>query len=63
MKKNQLRETGLLIPLFNNEIVDGFINPSQLHTYDFHIRKAKKIGELDDETFFAALRIVRDIIE
>ena len=62
-KKNQLRENGLLIPLLNYEIVDGFINPLQLHTYDFQTRKAKKIGELDDETFFASLRIVRDIFE
>lgn len=62
-QKNHLQKTGLLISLTNNEYVDGFVNPLQLHTYDFYVRDAKKIGELDDETFFAVLRVVRDIIE
>lgn len=62
-KKNHLRMTGLLIPITEIPGIDGFINPLQIHTFDYQARKIDKIGELDDSTFFDVIRIVNDIIE
>lgn len=59
---NNLRKTDLLIPITGYPDVEGFINPLQLHTYDYSARNVKKIDELDDETFFSVLRIINDIV-
>ena len=62
-KKNQLKKTGLLIPLAGISEIDGYINPLQLHTFDYQSRNISKISELDDSTFFDVIRIVRDIVD
>ena len=60
--KNNLQHTGLLIPLNDIPDVDGFINPLQLYTQDFAARNARKIDELDDETFYEVIMIINDLI-
>jgi len=62
VKKSNFKKTGLLIPILSITNIEGFINPLQLHTYDYQARKTEKIGELDDDTFYSALRIIRDIV-
>ena len=61
-KKNNLKKSGLLIPISSSFNIEGYINPLQLHTYDYRAKNVEKIGELDDDTFYSALKIIRDIV-
>lgn len=60
--KNKIRDLGILTPVVGVNGIDGYVNPTQMHTYDFRARKVKKMGELDDASFVQVLIIVRDII-
>ena len=61
--QNRLNKTDYLIPINSIPEIDGFINPLQIHTYDYKSRNAKKIDELDDSSFYKALRIIREIVD
>lgn len=63
IKNSNSKKTGLLISISDIAEVDGYINPLQLHTYDYQVRNAEKIAELDDDTFYSVLKIIRDIVE
>lgn len=45
-----LKRKGLLIEVKSSK-VDGWINPLQIHTFDFSYRNAKLIDVLDDASF------------
>lgn len=60
--QRRLQKQGLLVPI-NHEKVDGFINPLQLHTFDFKARRAVKIAKLDDYAFAQVVQLYRFIFE
>ena len=57
-----LKEQGLLVEI-DNDKVDGFINPFQLHTFDYKTREASKIAELDDFAFAKLIQLIQYIFD
>lgn len=60
--QKRLQEQGMLVKVIAPD-VDGFVNPFQLHTFDFVIRKAVKITELDDYAFAQVVQLYNFIFE
>ena len=60
--QRHLQEQGMLVKVIAPD-VDGFVNPFQLHTFDFVIRKAVKITELDDYAFAQVVQLYNFIFE
>lgn len=58
--QKRLQEKGLLVAV-ESEKVDGYVNPFQLHTLDYHTRKASKITELDDFAFAQLTQLIQYI--
>lgn len=58
----KLKAKGLLVEVIS-EKVDGFVNPFQLHTFDFKARYAEKITVLDDFSFAQVTQLYRFIFE
>lgn len=48
--QERLKELGLLIPVLSRKI-DGYVNPLQLHTFDFRKRNAQKVDTVDTMFF------------
>jgi len=47
---NHLKEKGLLVEV-QSQSVDGFVNPFQLHTFDYISRNTQKVGVMDTAIF------------
>lgn len=60
--QKKLQEKGLLVPVESPK-VDGFVNPFQLHTFDYTARNAKKITVLDDYAFAQVVQLYQYIFE
>lgn len=60
--QQKLKSKGLLVEI-NSPKVDGYINPFQLHTFDFKARCAEKITELDDLAFAQVVQLYNFIFE
>lgn len=58
----KLKAKGLLVPV-NSDKVDGYINPFQLHTFDYRARRAEKVTTLDDYTFAQVVQLYHFIFE
>ncbi|WP_307975928.1 type II toxin-antitoxin system PemK/MazF family toxin [uncultured Streptococcus sp.] len=58
--QKRLQDQGLLVAV-ESEKVDGFVNPFQLHTFDYQTRKASKITELDDFAFAQVTQLIQYI--
>ncbi|SDO80288.1 mRNA interferase MazF [Streptococcus equinus] len=60
--QQKLKEKGLLVEV-QSEKVDGFVNPFQLHTFDYKARGAEKITILDNFSFAKVIQLNRFIFE
>ncbi|KRL20980.1 PemK family protein [Lentilactobacillus kisonensis DSM 19906 = JCM 15041] len=58
---NTLQENHFLVEV-NNDKINGFINPFQFFTYDYHSRHAEFIGILDTPAFLKVKTIINDIL-
>lgn len=58
---NKLAKLGMFIP-FNNEKVNGMVNPLQFHTYDYINRRIGYISKMDNFTCNQVLTLVTDIV-
>lgn len=60
--QQRLKDKGLLVEV-NSTKVDGYVNPFQLHTFDFRSRRAEKITQLDDFSFAQVVQLYNFIFE
>lgn len=58
----KLRDKGLLVDV-ENEKIDGYVNPFQLHTFDYRARNAQKITILSDYAFAQVVQLYQFIFE
>ncbi|MDR0299092.1 MAG: type II toxin-antitoxin system PemK/MazF family toxin [Streptococcaceae bacterium] len=58
----KLRKQGMLIEVQSRK-VDGFVNPFQLHTFDFRAREAEKVGFMKTAAFFRLVQLYHYIFE
>lgn len=58
----ELVKRDLAIPIYSDNI-DGYINPLQLHTFDYKARNATKITQLDTATFQKVVQLYNFIFE
>ena len=60
--QQKLKAKGLLVEVQSKK-VDGFVNPFQLHTFDYKARRAEKVTILDDFAFTQVVQLNRFIFE
>lgn len=60
--QTKLKEKGLMVEV-SSEKVDGYVNPFQLHTFDYKVRQAEKITVLDDYAFAQVVQLYSFIFE
>ncbi len=60
--QRRLKEQNLLVEVDSPE-VDGYVNPLQLHTFDFTSRHAVKITEMDEYSFAQVVQLYNFIFE
>lgn len=58
----KLKEKGLLVAV-DDAKVDGYVNPFQLHTFDYRARQAEKITVLDDYAFAQVVQLYNFIFD
>ena len=57
-----LKAKNLLVKVISTEI-DGYVNPFQLHTFDYKQRRAHKIERMDSASFFKVLQLNQYIFQ
>ena len=57
-----LLDQGLLVPV-NSKIVSGFVNPFQLHTFDYRKRNIQKVDFMDTASFQKVVQLYRFIFD
>ena len=60
--QKKLRERGLLVPVRSSKI-DGWVNPFQLHTFDFRERSADFISQMPTADFQKVVQLYSYIFE
>lgn len=60
--QQRLRDKGLLVQVISDKI-DGFVNPFQLHTFDYKSRNVQKITTLDNYAFAQVVQLYNYIFE
>ncbi|EMC00728.1 type II toxin-antitoxin system PemK/MazF family toxin [Streptococcus mutans] len=60
--QEKLEAQNLLVDL-SHPTIDGFVNPFQLHTFDYRARNIQKIGQLDTEAFQKVVQLYQYIFE
>lgn len=58
----KLKEKGLLVAV-DDAKVDSYVNPFQLHTFDYRARQAEKITVLDDYAFAQVVQLYNFIFD
>ncbi|MCB5101391.1 type II toxin-antitoxin system PemK/MazF family toxin [Streptococcus mutans] len=60
--QEKLKAQNLLVEV-SHPTIDGFVNPFQLHTFDYRARNIQKVGQLDTEAFQKVVQLYHYIFE